>query len=138
KNLSDFASAGADSRVHPEVARLVTEMHANRKPIGLACIAPVLAAKVLGHAHPRLTIGTDPETAKAIGATGAQHQDTGPTDVCTDPEHLLVTTPCYMNPVGPWTVYQGAEKLVEEVLRLTGDTASLIREQMATLPQTGR
>ena len=53
-------------------------------------------------------------------------------------EHRLVTTPCYMNSVGPWTVYQGAEKMVEEVLRLTGDTASLIREQMATLPQPGR
>ena len=138
KNLSDFASAGPDCKVHPEVVRLITEMHAAHKPIGLACIAPVLAARVLGNEHPRLTIGTDPDTAKAIGAMGAQHQDTGPTDVSTDTEHRVVTTPCYMNSVGPWTVYQGAEKMVEEVLRLTGDTASLIREQMATLHQPGR
>jgi len=137
KNLSNFASAGADCTVHPEVARLIREMHAAHKPIGLACIAPVLAAKVLGGLHPRVTIGTDAETARAIGAMGGQHQETGPADVCVDGEHRVVTTPCYMNSVGPWTVFQGAERMVEEMLRMMGDTASLIREQMATLPATG-
>src|SRR2546430_2845880 len=47
KNLSNFASAGANCTVHPEVQRLVSDMHAAKKPIGLACIAPVLAAKIL-------------------------------------------------------------------------------------------
>src|SRR4029079_13788248 len=42
----------------------------------------------------------------------------------------LVTTPCYMNDVGPWTVSQGAEKMVEEVLRLTGAVASMVRQHM--------
>jgi len=134
KNLSNFATAGADCTVHPEVARLITELHAEHKPIGLACIAPVLAAKVLGSFHPRLTIGADPDTAKTLGAMGAQHQDTGPADVCVDADHRLVSTPCYMNSVGPWTVFQGAERMVEELLRLMGDTASLIREQMALIP----
>ena len=32
-----------------------------------------------------------------------------------------MTTPCYMNDVGPWVVYQGAERMVEEVLKMTGD-----------------
>jgi len=136
KNLSDFATNGANCIVHPEVARLIREMHEAKKPIGLACIAPVLAAKVLGDVHPRLTIGTDAQTATAMGAMGVQHQETGPTDVCVDSENRLVTTPCYMNSVGPWVVFQGAEKMVEEVLRLAGDTASLIREQMATLPNS--
>jgi enhancing lycopene biosynthesis protein 2 len=44
KNLSDFASAGAKTRVNADVARLLREVHASGKPIGLACIAPVLAA----------------------------------------------------------------------------------------------
>jgi enhancing lycopene biosynthesis protein 2 len=65
---------------------------------------------------------------------GAHHHNTGPTEICVDHHHRLVSTPCYMNDVGPWTIYQGAERMVEEVLRMSGDTASLIRGQMATLP----
>ncbi len=95
-------------------------MSAARKPIGLACIAPVLAARVLGQTSPppRLSIGTDKATADAIESMGAEHVNTDPTGICVDEHHLLVTTPCYMNDVGPWIVYQGAEKMVEEVLRL--------------------
>src|SRR5205823_4916551 len=107
KNLSDFATKGPDCTVNKDVYRLITDLHAAKKPIGLACIAPVLAAAVLGRANknPRLTIGTDPDTAKALTAMGAHHQDTAPTEICVDPENLLVTTPCYMNDVGPWTVF---------------------------------
>jgi hypothetical protein len=38
-----------------------------------------------------------------------------------------------MNDVGPWIVFQGAERLVEEVLRLAGDQSSLIRSHLATM-----
>lgn len=135
KNLSTYAADGANCTVNEQVARLMTEMHRAGKPIGLACIAPVIAAKVLSGRVPQLTIGTDKSTASALEKMGARHHDTSPTDVCVDAANHLVTTPCYMNDVGPWVVFQGAEKMVEEVLRMTGDTASLIREQMATLPQ---
>ncbi|KAJ8896451.1 hypothetical protein PR048_001795, partial [Dryococelus australis] len=47
KNLSDFAVKGAQFDVHPEMRRVLTEFHDKKKPIGLACIAPVLAAKVI-------------------------------------------------------------------------------------------
>jgi enhancing lycopene biosynthesis protein 2 len=120
KNLSDFASKGANCIVHPEVRRVVEEMHAAGKPIGLACIAPVLAAKILGQHAPQLTIGTDEGTADAIRSMGGRHVDTEPTGVCVDERNRLVTTPCYMNDVGPWVVYQGAERMVEEVLRMAG------------------
>ena len=120
KNLSDFASKGAECSVHPEVQRIVREMHAAGKPVGLACIAPVLAAKILGGHAPQLTIGTDKGTADAIRSMGGKHVDTEPTGVCVDERNRLVTTPCYMNDVGPWVVYQGAERMVEEVLRMAG------------------
>lgn len=134
KNLSTFAAQGADCTVNDQVARLTTAVHKEKKPIGLACIAPVIAAKLLGSQGPTLTIGCDPGTAAAIEKMGAHHQNVAPTEICVDHEQRLVTTPCYMNDVGPWVVFQGAEKLVEEVLRMAGDTASLIRGQMATLP----
>ena len=120
KNLSTFATDGANCRVEPGVARLLKEMVHAKKPIGLACIAPVLAARVLGAAglQPTLSIGTDKATAEAITSMKAKHQNTGPTDVCIDERNRIVTTPCYMNDVGPWTVYQGAQRMVEEVLRM--------------------
>jgi enhancing lycopene biosynthesis protein 2 len=118
KNLSNFASAGANCTVNPEVSRLVTEMHAARKPIGFACIAPVLAARILGKHSPQLTIGTDKGTADAINSMGGRHVNTEPTGVCVDEGNRIATTPCYMNEVGPWIVFQGAERMVEEVLRM--------------------
>ena len=48
KNLSDFGFSGTDMNVNPEVGRVIREFHAAGKPIALCCIAPILAAKVLG------------------------------------------------------------------------------------------
>jgi len=122
KNLSTFAADGPNCKVNEQVERLLREMVKAKKPIGLACIAPVLAARVLGMAglKPKLTVGTDKGTADAIHAMKGEHQNTGETDICIDPANHLVTTPCYMNPVGPWVVYQGADNMVDEVLRMAG------------------
>jgi len=135
KNLSNFATRGADCTVEPDVARLIKQVHAAKKPIGLACISPILAARVLGSdgKNPKLTIGSDSQTAAAIDAMGGRHHNVGPAEVFIDEENKLVSTPCYMNDVGPWVVFQGAEKLVEEVLRLAGDPASVVRGHMANL-----
>ena len=62
---------------------------------------------------------------------GAVHHDVGPAEVFIDEENRLVSTPCYMNDVGPWVVFQGAERMIEEVLRLAGDPASVVRGHMA-------
>lgn len=120
KNLSTFASDGINCRVNDHVKRLVLEMHAAGKPIGWACISPVVAAKTFAEAgiKVKLTIGTDPATAQAIEKMGAVHQQTTPTGIVVDADNHLVSTPCYMNDVGPWTVYQGAENMVRQVLNL--------------------
>lgn len=133
KNLCDFASKAHEAQVHPQVEKLLKEMHAAKKPIGLACISPVIAAAIFGRMNrkPRLTIGSDPGTAAAINKMGGEHHNVGPTEVHVDEENRIVTTPCYMNDVGPWVVYQGAEKMVEEVLRMTGDPASVVRSNLA-------
>ena len=118
KNLSTFARDGANCSVNEQVARLIREVHKAEKPIGLACIAPVIAAKLFGAAGIKsaVTIGTDPATAKAIEQMGGRHVNTEPTGIHVDETNRLVTTPCYMNDVGPWTVYQGADAMVEAVL----------------------
>lgn len=120
KNLCTFAADGAQCKVNADVQRLLLDVHKQGKPIGLACIAPVIAARVFGQKAiaVTLTIGTDAATAGAVEKMGAQHRNTGPTDICVDEHNRIVTTPCYMNDVGPWTVFQGADKMVQRVLSM--------------------
>lgn len=119
-NLCNFASEGAKCTVVKSVEDFVLAMHRAKKPLGMACIAPAIAAAVLGRKglNPSVTIGTDPGTAGTLEAMGAKHQNKTPTDICIDAANKLVTTPCYMTASGPWEVYQGADKLVEAVLAM--------------------
>ena len=118
KNLCDFAVKGADCAVNPEVARLVGEIHAAKKPVGFICIAPVIAAKVLGAASPKLTIGNDPGASAAIEAMGGRHVQAPVEGIVVDEANKIVTTPAYM--LGPTIskVAQGIEKLVAEILKM--------------------
>jgi len=118
KNLCNFAVKGPDCAVHPDIERLIKEMHTAKKPIGFACIAPVIAAKVLGSYAPKLTIGTDEGTAGAVEQMGGKHIKAPVDKVIIDEKNKIITTPAYM--LGPTIskVAQGMEKLVEEVLKL--------------------
>src|SRR5439155_1481188 len=74
KNLCTFAmggeKGGANCEVLPDVTRVLKAFHTAKKPIGLCCIAPVLAARVLGTRQGgpgvKVTSGTDSDTARAI------------------------------------------------------------------------
>ncbi len=114
KNLSDFAAKGAAASVHPEVARLLREAHAARKPIAAICIAPAIVAAVLGRtAHPRLTIGDDEGTAAALVAMGARHVPAKVTECVVDREQRIVTTPAYMFEASVDEVASGIGALAE-------------------------
>jgi enhancing lycopene biosynthesis protein 2 len=119
KNLCGFAVHGSECGVDPEVERLIKEMHNEKKPLGFMCIAPVIAARVLGGFKPRLTIGNDKATAEAVEKMGGRHVDCAVDGVVVDRENRIVTTPAYM--LGP-TIFKvglGIEKLVQEVLGLS-------------------
>jgi enhancing lycopene biosynthesis protein 2 len=116
KNLCNFALKGAGMNVLPEVEDIINEIHSQGKPIGFICIAPVIAAKILGDGKLKLTIGNDPETAKAINAMGGVHVNC-PTDDCViDLEHKVVSTPAYMLGPNIARVCLGIEKLVLTVI----------------------
>ena len=118
KNLCDFAVKGASCAVHPEVARLVREVHAQGKPVGAVCIAPALVAKVLGAEKPRLTIGTDEATAQGLEAMGATHVACAVTEVAVDRERKLVSTPAYMLGKRISEVADGIDKAVGALLAM--------------------
>jgi enhancing lycopene biosynthesis protein 2 len=118
KNLCSYAVEGRKLHVHPEVARLVHEVHAARKPIGFICIAPVIGARLLGAEGVKLTIGNDPGTAADIESLGAKHVVCKVEEVCVDEKTLVVSTPAYMlgPSVGP--VSQGIDRLVSAMLEM--------------------
>ena len=118
KNLCSFAVEGTEMTVLADLERLVREMHRAGKPMGFICIAPVIAAKVLGGHAPRLTIGTDRKTAAALVAFGATHVECSCEEAVLDEENKLVSTPAYM--LGPTIapVAAGIARLVQKVLEL--------------------
>ena len=118
KNLCDFAVAGADCVVNPDVAALVREVHAQGKPVAAVCIAPALLAKVLGSEGPELTIGTDADTASAMETLGATHVECPVTEFVIDRERKLITSPAYMLAQSISEVAEGIEKTVAELMEM--------------------
>lgn len=119
KNLCNFASKGSAASVNPEVARLLKEMAAAKKPIGAVCIAPALIAATLGKEYsPTLTIGNDPGTAAEIDKTGATHQACPVTEFVIDRKNKLVTSPAYMLATRISEVAEGIDNCVSEVVKL--------------------
>jgi enhancing lycopene biosynthesis protein 2 len=125
KNLSDFASAGPKAKAHPDVARLVRDLLAAKKPIGAICIAPGLLAAVLRDAgvKAKLTIGNERETASAIEAMGCTHERCPVDDFVVDETNKIVSTPAYMLAGGIAEAASGIKRLVAEVLRLVPQKA---------------
>ena len=118
KNLCDFAVAGAQAEVHPEVLRLLQEMHKAGKPIGASCIAPAVLARALGAFKPELTIGNDLATAKILESFGARHHDCPVDGIVVDQRNRLVTTPAYMLGPGLREIVTGIDKLVQQIVAM--------------------
>ena len=126
KNLCNHATVaqGDPSKleIDPDVAKALTAFSAANKPIGLCCIAPVLAASVL---KCKVTVG-QPEgdkwpyggTVGAIQNYGGTHEDMGIDGVCIDAAARVVTSPAYMYDAAPHEVYESVGKMVHETLKL--------------------
>ncbi|KAL5016076.1 hypothetical protein ScPMuIL_005665 [Solemya velum] len=126
KNLSTYAVDGADMKINGDVERILKEFHSSSKPIGLCCIAPVLAAKVISNCQ--VTVGSDQEeegrwpyagTAKAIEKLGATHVKKDVTDICVDEKNRIVTTPAFMCKTAVHEIFDGIGNMVQSVLKLT-------------------
>lgn len=120
KNLSDYAMAGTDCTVNPEVVRLTRAVHKAGKPIGVMCIAPTMMAKILNldSISADLTIGSDEKTASDIQSMGSNHIVCPVQDVLVDKEKKIVSTPAYMEAKNMTEAADGIEKLVAEVLKM--------------------
>ncbi|HBE9078419.1 MULTISPECIES: isoprenoid biosynthesis glyoxalase ElbB [Serratia] len=117
KNLSSFATQGAECSVDPDLSKLIREMHKKNKPMGFMCIAPTLLPKVFDQPL-RLTIGNDPDLGEVIDAMGGEPVICPVDDIVVDIENKVVTTPAYMLAQSIGEAAQGIDKLVSRVLDL--------------------
>ena len=120
KNLCDYAMAGADCSVNPDVFRLVSEVHSAEKPIGVICISPAMMGKVMEKMGEKvsLTIGNDEQTANDLITMGAKHVTCPVQEIVVDKDKKVVSTPAYMLAGRISEAADGIEKLVKEVIDL--------------------
>lgn len=114
KNLFTYAIDGVNAKVNPDVERAILETYRLKKPIGALCIAPVLLAKVLGNIT--VTVGTDSQTIADVEKMGAHHINTQETEVISDRQNMIFTTPCYMLPATISDIADSAENLIQAIL----------------------
>ena len=117
KNLCDFAVKGSELNIQPDVRLSIEHFIEQNKPVGLACIAPVMVGKLFEKGA-RCTIGNDQDTVAAIEQTGATHIDCAVEDVVVDEAQKLVTTPAYMLANRINEAAEGLFKMVDKVLEL--------------------
>jgi enhancing lycopene biosynthesis protein 2 len=122
KNLCNFAVKGPDCDVNQDVARILREMFAAKKPVAAICIAPAILSKVLGadHVPHELTIGTDAGTAAALSKMGSSHVQCPARDFVVDESIKLVSTPAYMLAGSIAEAAEGIEKTVNALIKLIG------------------
>ncbi|MBL9030737.1 MAG: isoprenoid biosynthesis glyoxalase ElbB [Phycisphaerae bacterium] len=123
KNLCSFAREGDKCSVIPDVERVLNEFHAAGKPIGLCCIAPVLAGRVFGTARGgngcKVTLGEESDAAAALARMGATHVAKRVEEACVDDANRLATSPAYMDDhATPYQVFVGIGHMIESVVAM--------------------
>ncbi|MGQ7869422.1 isoprenoid biosynthesis glyoxalase ElbB [Sunxiuqinia sp. sy24] len=115
KNLSTFAFEGPDCKVNSDVEKAVKQTVQAQKPIGAICIAPAIIAKILGDV--KVTIGNDSGTADAIERMGGTHTNTTHGEVIFDSKYKVYTTPCYMLDATIEQIADGADNIIQAILK---------------------
>jgi len=122
KNLCDFATKGHEFTVLPDLETVVRNFHVLKKPIGLICIAPILAARIFGTRSNgpgcRITLGSDQTASDAAATLGATPIAKGVTEIQFDDKNRLYSTPAYMHAdARPHQVYEGIGKMIDLMLK---------------------
>ncbi|XP_068602186.1 glutamine amidotransferase-like class 1 domain-containing protein 3, mitochondrial isoform X1 [Brachionichthys hirsutus] len=124
KNLCTWAVEGKDCSVNGELKAVLQAFHGDGKPIGLCCIAPVLAAKLFPGCEVTVGIAGDDaypdaaDTAAAFQQLGCEHVSTSVDQVHVDQKNKLVTTSAFMCNAPIHRVFDGIGAMVRGVLKL--------------------
>ena len=122
KNLCSFGFDGAEMTVHEDIEKVLREFKQGDKVIGLTCIAPIIAAKVFGNDGVKLTLGGRSSnfpyagSIDAAASFGADMREMNVSEVCTDWNNNMITTPAYMQgDASPHAVYDGIQNFLRKV-----------------------
>ena len=99
-----------------DVRAAIETVHAQGKPLGFICIAPVIGAKILGDKGVKLTIGNDEGTAQAVESFGAKHVHCEVHDAVLDAAHKVASCPAYMLGPSIAPVAEGIDKVIDAVV----------------------
>ena len=126
RNLSTFAFAGPRMEVIDGVTDAILETYRAKKPVVAMCIAPMVLAKVLGRYEVELTLGpadgSAPNTPAGVAkGFGCRVTPCGPSDVCVDSEHKVITTPAYMAATRISEIFDGAANMVDALAKMLGE-----------------
>ena len=118
-HLCDFAQKGSSGAIDPQVKRIVTEFHENRKPIAAICIAPAIMALAFGDKGVNVTIGDDQGTASEVEKTGAKHSNCAVEKYVVDSANKIITTPAYMyGTAKPHQIFEGVSGAIAELMKM--------------------
>ena len=116
KNIFTYAYDGINFKVNKEVEKAILDIHAQGKPIGAMCIAPLMVAKVIGNVN--VTMGSgECRQAKELAMIGCKHTETSHGGVAIDKENKIYSTPCFMLDASLKDVYDCAYNLVEAMIK---------------------
>uniref|UniRef100_A0A7S3RSD6 DJ-1/PfpI domain-containing protein n=1 Tax=Strombidinopsis acuminata TaxID=141414 RepID=A0A7S3RSD6_9SPIT len=129
KNLSDFGFKGANMTVQADVEAALKDFHGSKRPIGLCCIAPVVAAKVFGKNSGgpgvKLTLGARGEnwpyngSIDAANSFGNTMEEKQINETSIDTDNKIVSAPAYMKgDAKPHEVFDSVANMVDEVEKL--------------------
>ena len=126
KNLCNHATEAQGDKsklvVDGDLEVALKAFHAAKKPIGLCCIAPVIASAVL---NAKVTVGKAEGdqwpyggTVGAIEAYGGKHEEHDIDGVCVDEENKVATAPAYMFEGKPHEIYDSVGKMIDATLKM--------------------
>jgi enhancing lycopene biosynthesis protein 2 len=132
KNLSTFAFDGEQMTVDENLTKILKDFLRSGKPIGMCCISPVIAAKLIPGV--KLTLGkmknlTENEAKNVFpysGAVlsarqmGADTQECDVNEICVDNHKQIVTTPAFMKNAPFHEVFDGIGLMIEKVIQMIG------------------
>lgn len=128
KNLNQWAIAGPDGAIDPEVKVLIRAFLDKNKAIGAMCMGPTVVAQALAGSSysPQLTVGStaapSPYDIAAISAgmekLGTQVVMKLKTEILIDHKLKIVSAPCYMMEADINDVRQNTKQLVAALMDL--------------------
>lgn len=131
KNYCDYATAGEQCSIHPQIESFMVKMVQAKKPVGVICISPLVLSRALvgSGLRPKLTLGADSPAAECAKKFGAEHIVAKVTECVVDEANRFVSTPAFMCQAKISEISIGIERLVREVVRLMQEAPSAVQRQ---------